>query len=486
MEKFLEKDFSDSLFSKIKRSFLIIYFSIPVMISNIGSMSIMTINTYYAGHMGDVAILAAIGVANSWINFVGLGPLISFNLGFFALASQVNGTGIEGDLKIICQRGLIFNLILYGISTILLLGSPIILSLLGVEEHIITILTPYTYAYIICLFSDIFVDMMKNLLNAQKMFSIYPVSSIIVTLIHCIQCEIFIRLGFGLISLSISKLLVNIYLIIIMVSYMKYYKINGFLIESFDKKAKGHLIDYTKNVVPSGIITYIEWMAFEFTTIIASNYDDVVLSAHTVFMNIMGLNYCFFLGIGILYASLLGNALGMQDRKTAQVLKDTFATLIVVLMVIYLIYIKLSFEWVVGFMTDKEDVHQALMKIVIITYTLCCFDFYQGIVANTLRAVGQQNYAAVIYIFSYYAIGTPLSLIFGVMLNLTILGWFGAMYFSQGIFCFLCHRKFNYLKIDEIMKNIEENIESQFSQRSFHNIYADSQLSHQLHVVVKA
>ena len=117
-------------------------------------------------------------------------------------------------------------------------------------------------------------------------------------------------------------------------------------------------------------------------------------------------------------------------------------------------------------MTDKKEVHDALSPLIIFTYTLCCFDFYQGITANLLRGVGQQNYAAKIYILSYYAIGIPLGILLGVVMKLTIVGWIGSMHLSQAVFCFFGHRKFQRLNIEEVIEEVENACELQFSQRS--------------------
>lgn len=463
MEKILERDISGSLSQKINRSIRMVFSSIPVMISNIGIIGFSLINTHYAGHMGNVVSLAAMGIANSLLAIVGIGPLISCNFGFFALVAQVNGTGIKSDLKIICQRGLIFNLILYGISAIILLSSPYILPLLGVQKHIIKLLIPYLYVNVITLFLEIFVDMLRHLLNVQNFFILYPVSLVITMIIHFIQCRLFLDLGFGLISLALSKFLTNIYILIIMVGYMKYRKINGFLVESFEKKAKNNLWNYTENIIPSGAINYMDMAVFEFTTIMASNFDDLVLSTHTVFLNILGLNNSFFMGIGILFSSILGNALGKKDLKTSQILKDNFNMLTVVLITFYLIYTKLTFNWIADFVTDKAEIHEALLKLDFFTYTLCCFDILQGIFANILRTVGQQNFVALFYFLSYYGIGIPLSLLFGVVLKMNNLGWFGSVFLSQAVFCFFSYLKFNSLKMENVISDIEAKIESQKS-----------------------
>lgn len=455
------KKLKQTIIMKIFNSFLMIIESIPVMISNIGGISVLSINAYFAGHMKDVSSLAAIGICNSWIFFIAIAPLICFNLGFFSLASQVNGTGIKDDLKVICQRGFIFNIILFLISAFFLLLSPVILPLLGVQEHLIDIAVGYLYAYIPVVFFEIFVDMLKNLLCAQKIFHIHPISAAIVIVVHYFQSYFFIKLEWGLISLALSKMLTNIYLIFIISAYMKYKNINGFLIESFDKRAKENLWEYAKNVITSGMSGYVEWMAFEITTIMASNFDDVVLSSHTAFIYTFAIYYCFFTGVGVLYSSNLGNALGRKDLEQTQELKDNFKYLISLVLLLAFVSLKISFPWAIRIITDKEDVICYIVNLSFLPYTLGIFDFYQGNLAPILRVIGQQNYGAKMFLFVYYFIGIPIGLIFGVYLKWTLFGWLGGMYISQIIFCFFAHRKFNDCKAKELIIEIEKEIELQ-------------------------
>lgn len=84
MEELLENDdVPDNFFQKLKKTFYMLFFSIPVMLSNIGYVSVWVVNAYYAGHMSNVADLAAIGIANSWISFCWGGSINFMQLRFF-------------------------------------------------------------------------------------------------------------------------------------------------------------------------------------------------------------------------------------------------------------------------------------------------------------------------------------------------------------------------------------------------------------------
>ena len=184
-------------------------------------------------------------------------------------------------------------------------------------------------------------------------------------------------------------------------------------------------------------------------------------------MNIVALNYCFLTGVGVLFSSNIGNALGSQDLKKALILRKTFDVLIITMVVIYVFYVLLSFETMVNFITDKAEVHEEVKKIFFLSYTLCIFDFYQGVVANVLRGIGQQNYASLLYLVSYYTVGVPLSLLFGVYFQLKLLGWWGSMHISQAIFCYFGHRKFKSIDLQYMINDVQETIDEQFSPIKF-------------------
>ena len=231
--------------NKINMIIYIFYQSIPVIFSSVSGMVILIISTYFAGHLEDVPFLASLGLSSVWLNFVGFGPLISFNLGFFALASQVNGTGNQNNLKILFQRCIIFDLILFIISTILLLFSPYILTLTGADEKIVEKGIGFLYMNIPALFIEIFIDVFKNILNAQKIFFVYPTIAFINIGIHLILCSVFMNLNYGLLGLAASRVIINIIILFMLLIYMKWKKFNLFLFESFEWEATRNLMAYS-------------------------------------------------------------------------------------------------------------------------------------------------------------------------------------------------------------------------------------------------
>ena len=449
--------------NKINTIVYIFFQSIPVIFSSVSGMVFLIISTYFAGHLEDVTYLASLGLSSVWLNFVGFGPLLSFNLGFFALASQVNGTGNQKNLKILFQRCIIFDLILFIISTILLLFSPHILTLTGADEKVVEKGVSFIYMNIPVLFLEIFLDIFKNLLNAQKLFFVYPTIAFINIVFHFILCSIFMNLNFGLLGLAISKLIINIITLIMLLIYIKWKHFNIFLFESFEWEATQNLIAYSKIVIPSGLITYMEWMAFEILTIMASNFDEYILSSHTLFFYIIAFIFNMAIGIGVTYSSFLGNFIGNKDQENSEEILSLLNPIIIIMAILYEIFSLLLFEKSVELMTNNKIIYDILMNMFPVLCFLTYFDFFQGFNANVLRVLGKQDYATFLYFKTYYLIGLPLAFYFGVICKFTLVGWFSSLHFAQLLFCIFSYRKIKRTKLKEIFNDVNFTLQGQFA-----------------------
>ena len=449
--------------NKINTIVYIFFQSIPVIFSSVSGMVFLIISTYFAGHLEDVTYLASLGLSSVWLNFVGFGPLLSFNLGFFALASQVNGTGNQKNLKILFQRCIIFDLILFIISTILLLFSPHILTLTGADEKVVEKGVSFIYMNIPVLFLEIFLDVFKNLLNAQKLFFVYPTIAFINIVFHFIFCSIFMNLNLGLLGLAVSKLIINIITLIMLLIYIKWKHFNIFLFESFEWEATQNLIAYSKIVIPSGLITYMEWMAFEILTIMASNFDEYILSSHTLFFYIIAFIFNMAIGIGVTYSSFLGNFIGNKDQENSEEILSLLNPIIIIMAILYEIFSLLLFEKSVELMTNNKIIYDILMNMFPVLCFLTYFDFFQGFNANVLRVLGKQDYATFLYFKTYYLIGLPLAFYFGVICKFTLVGWFSSLHFAQLLFCIFSYRKIKRTKLKEIFNDVNFTLQGQFA-----------------------
>lgn len=449
--------------NKINMIIYMFYQSIPVIFSSVSGMVILIVSTYFAGHLEDVTYLASLGLSSVWLNFVGLGPLISFNLGFFALASQVNGSGNKKNLKILFQRCIIFDLILFIISTFLLLFSPYILTLTGADEKVVEKGVNFIYMSIPVLFLEIFIDVFRNLLNAQKIFFVYPTIAFINIGFHFIFCSIFMSLDFGLFGLAFSRFLMNIIILIMLLIYIKWKSFNIFLFESFEWEATKSLIAYSKIVIPSGLLTYMEWMAFEILTIMASNFDEYILSSHTLFFYIIAFVFNTAIGIGVTYSSYLGNFIGNKDEEKTEEILSLLNPIIVIMAILYEVFAFLLYEKSVELMTDNPIIYDILMKMLPVLCLLTYFDFFQGFNANVLRVLGKQDYATSLYFKTYYLIGLPLAFYLGVVCKFTLIGWFSSLHFAQFLFCIFSYRKIKRTKLKEIFNDVNITLQTQFA-----------------------
>ena len=207
----------------------------------------------------------------------------------------------------------------------------------------------------------------------------------------------------------------------------------------------------------------MEWMAFEVLTIMASNFDEYILSSHTLFFYIIAFIFNMAIGIGVTYSSFLGNFIGNRDLENSEDILSLLNPIIIIMAVMYEVFSLLLFEKVVGLMTNNQIIFDILMNMLPVLCFLTYFDFFQGFNANVLRALGKQDYATAMYFKTYYLIGLPLAFYFGVICKFTLVGWFSSIHFAQFLFCIFSYRQIKKTKLKEIFNDVNSALQGQFA-----------------------
>ena len=114
---------------------VVLNISIPAIISMISSFSIQVANTAFAGHMGDPAVMAGVGMATMYVNIFCSSLMVGLNSTLNTLLSQSVGFGDYRMCGVFFNRSRIVLTLMFIPLAILLLQTDYIFELLGFDPE---------------------------------------------------------------------------------------------------------------------------------------------------------------------------------------------------------------------------------------------------------------------------------------------------------------------------------------------------------------
>jgi len=403
--------------------------AIPNIFSSIGSQLKDVISLYFIGQLGSPLLFAAAGFGLTWANAFGIALIFGFATGFGTLASQAFGA------RNYYKMGLLYQKTMIVISVLLLcLGSVLWftkaeLRLLGFELDFAT----EVGNFIQCLTLDFFFYMLFEInrfyLTAQNIFDVPACIIFISTALHILWCHVFVNiLGLNLLGMAISRTLTDGISVILILLYIRMKNPCPESWFPWTKECLHDLVPYAKEIASHGGAIYIEWIAFETTTMIIGFLGDVnVLAAHSATLNYLFVNSTISLGLTLSMNVFVGNAAGEGNIVKAK--KYTYVGLIMdIIVVTFLDIFMFTFRrGIAAFYTTDPNV-RALITDILLVYSfgmhadLCCNSF-----ANLLRTLGQDKFVLKAFLGSYYGVGLTLSIIFSLIFGFGYHGVWGSV-----------------------------------------------------------
>ncbi|GAB9466215.1 hypothetical protein Gpo141_00003593 [Globisporangium polare] len=200
------------------------------------------------------------------------------------------------------------------------------------------------------------------------------------------------------------------------------------------KEAWGHVGIFLRLGVPGLLMMAMEWWAYECLGVMAGNLPDgvVSVSAHAVLMNVASSLYMFYLGIAVSGNIRVGNSLGANLPKKAQLISRITMALAFGLsfFLATLVYVY-RFEIPTLLMSDPAAIQRAAdCLLVMVPYEIV--DAVNCVTQGIFRGTGRQNMAAKTNLFAFYVIGVPLGGVLAFKFHFGVEGlWIG---FMSGIF----------------------------------------------------
>jgi MATE family multidrug resistance protein len=415
--------------ASIRREFLpMLKIAVPVVMAELGWMTMGVVDTVFVGPLGPEAISAA-GVGNSMhIAFAIFGMSVMFGLD--TLVSQAYGAR---DIRE-CHRWFFDGLALAGLMTVPTMALLVLvwfaIPLMGFHEAVRPLLesyfgvllwsTPFLLAYAVC----------RRYL--QAMHAVTPIMFALVTanLINAGANWVFIygHFGFpamGVAGSALATVCARAYMLAVLVFAVWWIdrKRTAELVQSdglpsvaLAKEGLWH-VDRTFNPVrlrrllalglPAASQVGAEVGVFALATALSGMLDPISSAAHQIALNLAGVAFMIPLGIGSAGAVRVGHAVGARDHERAAAAGWTAIMLGTVSMILAASIFVLMPGRLISLFTTDADVLSVGTSLLLLAAVFQLFDGIQGVITGTLRGLGDTRTPMKVNLVAHWLFGLP-------------------------------------------------------------------------------
>ena len=433
-----------------------LHLAFPVVLSQIGQVTVHLVDNMMVGHVGTVE-LAASSFANN-IFMIGM----YFGMGItYGITPMVGNSFGNGKLKEVTQwlkNGITSHLLSGMILTAIMFGIYFLLPHLGQTEGVTKLAKNYflllcaSYLPFMLFFS--FKQFFEGIGNTTMAMKITLISNLINVVLNYIL--IFGKFGFpamGLFGAGLGTLISRITMPILFFFYItknpRYRRY--FILARFQKLSPKKAFTLMRVGIPIAFQIVVEVLAFGAGAVMMGWLGETPLAAHQVALGLASVTYMISLGVSQANTIRVSHQLG--EKNFTGLKRAAFASTHLVLLfmsVMALLFILANHLLPLLFTTD-EAVITIAANLLIIAAVFQIFDGLQVVMLSTLRGLADVKIPMYMAIFAYLFIGIPTSYLFAFVFNFGPQGiWFGYLLCLAiaGIFFYLRFLKtYNQLKI---------------------------------------
>ncbi|KAH3761092.1 multidrug and toxin extrusion protein 1 [Pelomyxa schiedti] len=404
-------------------------------------MQIGVVNLIFMGHVGPNEMAAsslAIMLANVTGWSVGIGLLSAVD----TLASQAYGAQNYKKVGIILQRGVLvcwcYCIPIIGVW----FCSEYILVFLRQDPEISAAAARFMKIISPSLFPFFLYESTKRTLQCQGIvFPAMIVCAAAVVLLVILLCFFVLYLGLGLTGSAISMTIVYFFMPSVLIPYIIIRKLHRQMWGGFSRECFKNWKEFLFLGLPGAFMTCAEWWAFEIMTILSGLLGTVSLASNVVIMNTYGIFFMIPLGMSVVSATRVGNALGANFPTRARMVSIMTLSITIFTEVIQTSLLLACHEFWAKMYTNNDEVVALVAKLLPMCALFLTSDGLQVCGGGVLRGCGRQKWGACINLASFYVFGLPLGAVLTFVADLGLWGiWIGegvALTLSSTSFIFL-------------------------------------------------
>ncbi len=420
--------FSANYINSYKATFLLAY---PVVISQLGHIMVGVVDTAMVGQIGTIE-QAAVALSNSLYTLVlvfGLG--VSY--GITPLVAAADSSKNHSENAALLKHSIIINTILGILLFALLIAISPVLNLFNQKQEVVDLAIPFLNVMMLgmiplCIFSG-FKQFTEGLSFTRIAMLITIGANLLNVLLNYLM--IFGHWGFpemGLMGSCWASFISRVIMALAMfyyVYYNKHFKIywQGFTFRNVSKKLTRKILGIG---IPSGLQWVFEVGAFAFAVVMIGWISPDAQAAHQIALSIAASTYMMASGLSAAASVRVGNQLGLKSREGVRTAGFSAFVMVLAFMSLMAILFILLQHYLPTLFSKESNVISIATSLIVIAAFFQISDGIQVVGLGALRGVKDVKIPTIITLIAYWAIGLPMSYVFGFQMHLGVEGiWYG-------------------------------------------------------------
>ncbi len=409
----------------------IIRLAIPVVLSQIGQVTVSLVDNMMVGHAGTLD-LAASAFANN-IFIIGMFFGMGITYGLTPLVGKAYGNNEPIKVLQWLKNGIFTHFMAGSVLTLIMLGVFFLLPFMGQETDVLQLSKPYylwlcaSYLPFMLFFSG--KQFFEGIGNTHVAMYITLTSNLINVVLNYIL--IFGKVGFpemGLIGAGIGTFISRFTMPLMYAGFIFWMPQFRKIFSKARKQSlsKKSVISILGIGLPIGFQIIVEVTTFSVGAVMMGWHGEIPLAAHQVAIGLASFSYMISLGISQATTIRVSHQLGRYDLESLRMAVYASTHLVLIFMsLVGLIFIFLKDYLPLIFTTDQAVIEIA-SRLLIIAAVFQVFDGLQVIMLSALRGMADVKIPMMIAFAAYMLVGLPISYFFSFLLHLGPTGiWYG-------------------------------------------------------------
>ena len=409
----------------------ILHLAIPVVLSQIGQVTVSLADNMMVGHTGT-AELAASAFANN-VFIIGMFFGMGITYGLTPLVGKAFGNNKPEDVVQWLKNGIFTHLAASVALSVIMFGVYFFLPFMGQTDDVLELARPY---YLLlcasCLPFMLFFSVkqfFEGIGNTKMAMQITLIANAINIAVNYIL--IFGKFGFpemGLMGAGIGTLISRLVMPLLFVIYIiriprfrRYFSLAH--AQPFNKS---RIVSLLKIGIPIGLQIIVEVLTFSIGAIMMGWLGETPLASHQVAIGLASFTYMISLGISQATTIRVSHQLGQNDFKSLKMAAYASTHLVIMFMSAMGMIFILARDYLPLFFTKDPVVVVIASQLLVVAAIFQVFDGLQVIMLSALRGMADVKIPMLMAFAAYMLVGIPTSYGFTFLLHAGPMGiWFG-------------------------------------------------------------